>query len=122
MKKIFVSFFLCAFALSALAVSLQWNYPAAGYSTNLTFVVYSTSNLAVNVTNWPVYSNYAATNACVTNDGCCTWTMQIQPGATAEFFTCAASNIWGVSGFSNTNDFPMVDPELYTVFGLQIDH
>jgi hypothetical protein len=122
MNKIFASFFLCVFALSALAVSLQWDYPAIGYSTNLTFVFYSTSNLAVNVTNWPIYTNYAATNACVTNGGNLTWTLPVVPAATAEFFTCAASNMWGVSALAETNNFPMLDPELYTVFGLQITH
>lgn len=122
MKKIFASLGLCAFALSAWAatVSLQWSYPINGYTPDLVFVIYGTSNLAVNVTNWPIYTNYAATNACVTNGGNLTWTMPVVPAATAQFFTCAASNLWGVSALSNTNNFPMVDPELYTVFGLQI--
>lgn len=81
-----------AFAGVKTNVTLVWDYPATELNTNLTFKLYSSTNITVPLTNWPVATNVPGT---ITNV-----TLPIQPGMTFYFVT--ASNEFGESDPSNT--------------------
>ena len=43
-------------------ICLAWNYPTNLLSTNLTFVIYHSTNMALPVAQWPVFTNIVGTN------------------------------------------------------------
>lgn len=72
-------------------VTLTCDYPANQLSTNLTFKVYSHTNLAVAATSWPLVATFKGTNTTVT----------LPIDATQRYYVMTASNWWGESSFSN---------------------
>jgi hypothetical protein len=69
-------------------VTLVWNYPQA--SPDIVFRIYSTTNLAMPLSKWPVYTNLTTTSCVV----------QVSPGS--RFFTVSASNtVTGSESFSS---------------------
>ena len=87
------------------SVTLAWNYPTNQLSTNLTFKIYSSTNLTLPVTNWPLVQTVAGTNLSVTMpiDGQQRW------------YVMTSSNWWGESSFSNvagTEPLPRSDVDL----------
>lgn len=72
-------------------VTFSIGYPANELSTNLFFKFYSTTNLALPVTQWPVYALVPATNLIIT----------LPIDANQRLFVVTASNWWGESFFSN---------------------
>jgi hypothetical protein len=77
-------------------LTLEWDYPEQERSTNLTFYVYSTTNVFAPMTNWAVLTNVVGTNLSVR--------LQIDPGQ--RFFVMTASNFWGESDFSEVASTP----------------
>lgn len=77
-------------------VMLVWNYPADQLSTNLTFKVYQSPDLAAPMTNWAVLTNVAGTNTSVV--------VALNPQV--MFFAVTASNLWGESPFSEAAGTP----------------
>lgn len=79
------------------SVTLAWDgYPPGELSTNLTFKVYSSTNPAVPLTNWQVFTNVVGTNTSVV--------IVMQPEQ--RFFFVTASNLWGESTPSNVAGSP----------------
>jgi hypothetical protein len=72
------------------------NYPANELSTNLVFKVYSTTNINLSVTNWPLYRTVVATNSQIS----------LPIDANQRFFVLTSSNWWGESSFSNVAGTP----------------
>ena len=88
-------------------VTLAWDYPAAEYSTNLTFKIYHSQSLVVAMTNWAVLTNMPAPNIVITNlllEVQTETTVRVTPGA--NFFSATVSNMWGESFFSNVASTP----------------
>lgn len=77
-------------------VTLEWDYPEAERSTNLTFYVFTSTNVAVPLTNWTALTNVVGTNLSVQ--------LQIDPGQ--RYFVMTASNFWGQSDFSEVASTP----------------
>jgi len=71
-------------------VTLAWDYPSNELSTNLVFKLYSTTNVALPMTNWPLVKTIVGTNL--------TTPFPMQPGM--RLFVMTASNFWGESTFS----------------------
>lgn len=63
---------------------LRWSYPTNELSTNLTFYIYSHTNIAVPLTNWPMLTNVVGTNLSVT----------LPINAQQRWFFMTASNWW----------------------------
>ena len=72
-------------------VTLAWNYPDADATNVHAFRLYSSTNIALPLTNWTVIATIPGTNRTVT--------LPIQPPQ--RFYTITASNWWGESPFSN---------------------
>ena len=105
MKKltsIFLLTTLCCILAYAAAidgkVTLVWDYPVSEMTTNLTFKVYSSTNIIIPLTNWVVLTNIVGTTNSVK--------VQITPGAC--FFYVTASNFWGESNPSNVASTPVL--------------
>lgn len=86
-------------------VVLEFDYPATELSTNLTFKVYSTTNITQPVTNWPVLLTVVGTNASIT----------IPMTAQQRFFVITASNYWGEGNFSAVAQTPPPPRDLVQV-------
>ena len=77
-------------------VSLSWTYPTNELSTNLTFKVYSSTNISIALTNWPVLTTVAGTNTSVT----------LPINLQQQWFVMTASNWFGESVFSSVAEIP----------------
>lgn len=66
---------------------LRWTYPTNELSTNLTFYIYSHTNISVPLTNWPVLTNVVGTNLSVA----------FPINAQQRWFFMTASNWWAES-------------------------
>ena len=105
-KKTFAAFFaLAAVAVLCLgappgvlrtSLLLRWTYPTNELSTNLTFKIYSHTNVTVAVTNWPLYATTVGTNL----------THPIPVEDFKRFFVMTSSNVIGESGFSAVVERP----------------
>jgi len=74
-------------------IKLYWDYPA-NELTNVTFNVYSTTNIALPLTNWLVMTNVNSTNV----------VLDITPGQ--RYFYATATNFWGESDPSTVASVP----------------
>lgn len=77
-------------------ITLQIDYPTNQLSTNLVFKIYSTTNLALAVSSWPLEKTFVGTNT--------TFTLPII--ASQRFYVMTSSNWWGESDFSNVAQTP----------------
>lgn len=77
-------------------VTLVWSYPTNELSTNLTFKIYSFTNLNQPKIQWQVFANVVGTNLSLI--------VPVQPVAT--YYTLTASNMLGESDFSNADQQP----------------
>lgn len=77
-------------------IRLEWDYPQDELSTNMTFVLYSTTNITTPFGLWTVVTNVSGTQ---TNA-----TVRVTPGKL--FLTLTASNLWGESDPSNVVPLP----------------
>lgn len=104
-------------ALTPRPLGLAWDYPTNGMSTDLSFNLYSSTNLSTPLSNWVRIASYPATNANWYSNGL--WKVPVQgtnyvftvtntvlPGV--QFFYVAASNFWTESDPSNTVGLPPV--------------
>jgi hypothetical protein len=64
---------------------LAWSYDTNQLSTNLSFNIYGSTNLAQPVSSWPILTNVIGTNT-----SCDLWLTPAQ-----YFFVGTASNFWG---------------------------
>jgi hypothetical protein len=91
---------LCAATTNRLF--LVWDN-SPDYDTNCSFQVYSTTNVALPVANWPMLSNISFvdfTNAAKPGEF---GAFPISPpGNDYEYFAVTASNLTGISDFSDT--------------------
>lgn len=72
-------------------VTLQWDYEPSEMTTQTTFIIYHTTNATLNLTNWPMLTNFpAVTNRVKVN---------IVPGE--HYFVLTASNFWNSKGFES---------------------
>jgi len=78
------------------SVTLAWDYPTNQLSTNLTFRIFSTTNITQSVTNWPLYGATSGTNLSAT----------FPIDANQRWFVMTASNWWGSSDFSTVAATP----------------
>lgn len=79
--------------LLLFALMLVWDYPAEELSTDLTFKVYSHTNVAVPVSQWPVIAHLVGTNT----------SFEIPEWLGPErYFQVTASNAFGESDFAST--------------------
>lgn len=72
-------------------VRVAWSYPPAELTTNITFVLYHSTNASAPVTSWPVLTNVPGTTNAVV--------LTVAPGV--HLFTVTASNRFGESLPSN---------------------
>jgi hypothetical protein len=77
-------------------IKLAWDYPQDELSTNLTFVLYSTTNITTPFGLWAVVTNVSGTQTGVT--------VRVTPGKL--FLTLTASNLWGESDPCNIVPLP----------------
>jgi len=77
-------------------VNLAWDYPTNELSTNLTFKLYSATNIASPVATWPLLTTVVGTNLSVT----------LPIDAQQRYFVMTASNWWGESIPSNVAGTP----------------
>lgn len=83
-------------------VTLSWTYPGTP-TPDLAFVIYYSTNLNAPFTNWPVLTNFYATNQYASS----LFTTNMQFGQQVAvvpgqyFFVVVASNMWGISQLSN---------------------
>lgn len=103
MKLILAAMMFAAVAIGATTnrISLSWdNSPEFG--TNLDFHVYSTTNFALPVTEWPHLTNVnfvTATNSAKVGEG---GRLEILPAEdTLRFYVLTASNFTGQTDFSD---------------------
>lgn len=98
--KLFLLLALLGISLNAATlrtnVTLIWNYPAGELSTNLTFKIYSFTNLSQPKIQWQVFTNVVGTNVSVV----------VPVQAVATYFTMTASNLVGEGDFSNADQQP----------------
>lgn len=94
MKKIILAGILgLATMLSANALTLDWAYsPTNELSTNITFIIRSTTNQALSVTSWPILG---------TVPGPATSYTFTTPAPGIYYYSVAASNIWGVGTYAS---------------------
>jgi hypothetical protein len=86
-------------------VMLCWSYPSNQLSDDMSFVIEATNNFGS--LPWTSVANPPAYNCLTRFDGTNYWfatLFQIQPGQ--MFFTCYASNFWGLSTTSNVASTP----------------
>lgn len=92
-------------------IQLAWYYQSNLCTPDLKFKCYSTTNLSVAITNWPVLSVQSWTNCSPTNyDGTnyqMSYPVQVTPLG-QRFFTVSAVNFWGESVTSNMAYTPPV--------------
>lgn len=95
-KSVWLSLWLALAASTALGsevvkLRFPWAYPGE-LDTNNTFYLFTTTNIALPLTNWTVLTNVPGN------------VTQVVVTVTSEkqFFTMATSNLWGVSPFTNT--------------------
>ncbi|OHD27380.1 MAG: hypothetical protein A2Y38_01870 [Spirochaetes bacterium GWB1_59_5] len=86
-------------------VTLQCDYPAGELGTNLVFKIYSSTNLSVAVTNWPLLKTVVATSTHIT----------LPIDATQRFYVMTASNWWGETSFSNVAQTPPIPRDVINV-------
>jgi len=79
-------------------IELTWDYPTNELSADLSFRVYSTTNISLALTNWPCLTNFPGTQT--------SGIIQITPGQ--QYFVMTASNFWGESSFSNVTNTPVL--------------
>ena len=80
-------------------VSLSWIPPTnQPPSTNYVIKIYSSTNVAIPLTSWPLLTTVSGTNTTVT--------LPITPPQ--RFYVATASNWWGESDFSNVAQTPPV--------------
>ena len=72
-------------------ITLAWDYPTNELTTNITFNVYSATNVAAPFSTWAIRTNIIGTNTSVV--------LPLLSGVT--FYTCTASNMLGESDPSN---------------------
>lgn len=89
------AFLVFGLSLRAATITLLWDYPTNDLGADLTFKVYSTTNIAVPMTNWQVSTIVGTTTAA-----------QVTMAPSRRFFFVTASNIWGESGPSNITNTP----------------
>jgi hypothetical protein len=93
MKKLLIlaSLFATLVASAQLKtnISLTWTYP--GSIEGITFYIYGTSNVTLNITNWPVL--YTASNTL-------SLVKPMQAPPSQWFYATKASNSWGLSSFT----------------------
>jgi hypothetical protein len=89
-------------------LTLRWDYPANELSTNLTFKIYSTTNLSLPVTNWPVFVTVVGTNL----------SHPVPVEDFKRFFSMTASNLIGEGNFSMVVEKP-APPRDQIPLGLQ---
>lgn len=102
-------------ALTPRPLILLWDYPTNAISTDLTFNLYSQTNLAIAPSNWVRVATYPAQNWY--SNG--VWTLPVQgtnyvvtvtnlvlPGV--QWYYVTASNFWSDSDPSNTLGLPPV--------------
>jgi len=104
---------LCVLVCAAQTKNLVliWDNPTNSNpsQTNLTFKVYSSTNVAIPSTNWPVIA--VLTNPAVINGGRqMAWTNAFVPGQ--YFFSMTSSNLWGEAPFSSVVAAPPAPPQL----------
>lgn len=75
---------------------LVWSYPTNELSTNLTFIIYSSTNLSTPLTNWPVLKVVAGTNL----------QTSFPISQQQRWFVMTSSNWWGASDFSEVAATP----------------
>jgi len=80
-------------------VTLIADYDTNAVSADLSFNLYSTTNIALPVAQWPVVTNVLYP-ACMVNGTNVQIILPIQPGP--HFYALTASNWFGESPFSNT--------------------
>lgn len=85
--------------------TVEWQYPETELSTNLTFKLYSTTNVAQPTAEWPLLTTVVGTNLQVT----------VPIDAAQRFFVLTASNWWGESDFSNVASTPVLPRSDVTV-------
>lgn len=81
-------------------VTLQWVYPTNTYSADLVYQIRGTNIISAPISSWPILTNVPGnTNTLVGTNYVTQCIVTIQPGP--FFFTCVASNFWGVADPSN---------------------
>ena len=105
-RKIFAGFCVLAGALVLCLgapgnlrtnVTLQWDkYPTNQISPDLILKVYSSTNLAIPLSSWPLVATVNPTNVTVT----------LPIDAHQRFYVMTASNWWGESDFGNVASTP----------------
>lgn len=78
------------------SITLYWTYPQSELSTNLTFNIYSSTDVGVPVPSWPLFTNVSGLSTNIT--------VPLTPQA--RFFYVTASNLWGESPPSNVASTP----------------
>jgi len=78
------------------SITIEWEYPPEELSTNLTFYVYSSTNVSTPLTNWPRLATVTGTNLSVT----------VPMTAQARYFVMTSSNYWGQAAFSAVASTP----------------
>lgn len=94
------------------AIHLAWDYPSNELvGVDASFIIRSSADITVPVTNWPVIYNDSWTNTIITNFDGTNYTFTIgylvQP-IEKRFYIATASNFWGESFFSNTSSTPAI--------------
>jgi hypothetical protein len=86
-------------------ITFSWTFPTQHLSTNVLFKFYSSTNLTLPVTNWPLYATKIGTNTTVT----------LPIDAQQRWFVLTASNWWGETDFSNVAGTQPILPSESTV-------
>ena len=105
-KKIKVGIAILAISCAAMVnadsatsnVQLNWNYPVSELSTNLSFVIYSSTNATLPMTNWTVLTNVVGTATNIT--------LNVVQGE--NYYAVKVKNFWGESDFSQVVSTPAV--------------
>ncbi len=118
-KTGYVAGLLCAAAIVCLGVpgqlrttvTIAWDYPINGLSTQMQFKVYASTNILTSVSTWPVvasiwWTNTSGTTVVGTNNH---YIYQATfPTLPAQmYFAVTASNWWGESDFSAVAQTPV---------------
>ncbi len=92
-----------AATLPARNITLEWDYPPDQMVPSLSFYVYHTTNVTMNLTNWPVLTNFAG----ITNRVA----VSVVPGE--HYFFVTASNFWGFAVQSVPSNIAGTPPVAY---------
>jgi hypothetical protein len=108
MKKFLIgSVFVFAFLVVSLKsqpgvirtnVTLTWLTNVNTPSPDFIYKLYSTTNLSVSLTNWPIYATFSGTNTGIT----------LPIDSNQRWFVLTASNWWGETFFSNVTNTPPI--------------